>query len=482
MGRSFSVFGLGSRMANRLPSKHTLYHQVYEALAQEGCPVCSLALSAVSRYLDALSYENVNDPRTRADMRAARGFCNRHAWQFVEEIHDGLGTAIIYRDVVATLLLVLHDRRGLSWPQGRRAAGMRLAGGEPAALAGRLAPERECPACRCLVGSSDRYLGTLLDHLGDAAFRARYEASDGLCAPHLTSGLRRARTRAERDALASAFLHRLGSLGAGEGPVGNTRFIGALVGAQGATSVDAPLGPAPALRLDGCSTRMRAAEREEATRPQACPICQDTIAAVDEFLAHVAAASTGGGQQAEAGPEPAALCNAHAWRLARVAGNLQAVRALQLQVPSLQARLQTTLAAPENGSMGWSSLSDRLARLGVMPRGGRADVGVGGHCPTCEAQAMAERRAALAMLSAPPQGAAGAQLCLPHLRVALTLAGSSEQALPLVAAQSAALQSLHGELSEYIRKQDYRFRHEPLGPEADSPWRAVAHVAGARGL
>jgi len=38
------------------------------------------------------------------------------------------------------------------------------------------------------------------------------------------------------------------------------------------------------------------------------------------------------------------------------------------------------------------------------------------------------------------------------------------------------------DLDEYIRKNDYRFRGEPRGEEQRSPWRAVAMVAGARGL
>jgi len=44
------------------------------------------------------------------------------------------------------------------------------------------------------------------------------------------------------------------------------------------------------------------------------------------------------------------------------------------------------------------------------------------------------------------------------------------------------LQELRLALDEYIRKQDYRFRHEPLGEERDAPRRALAWAAGAEGL
>lgn len=147
--------------------------------------MCRLGLRAVSRHLDVLSYENVNDPRTRSELRAARGFCNWHAWQFAEEIHDGLGTAIIYRDIIGELLDVLGARR----QRGRRAGALTRAP-DFQALAQRLAPQQECPACRCLRQSSGRYLDTLIAQIPEAGFRARYLASDGLCLPHLLTGLR----------------------------------------------------------------------------------------------------------------------------------------------------------------------------------------------------------------------------------------------------------------------------------------------------
>lgn len=74
----------------------------------------------------------------------------------------------------------------------------------------------------------------------------------------------------------------------------------------------------------------------------------------------------------------------------------------------------------------------------------------------------------------------GKALCVPHLRLALGLATTPAQAELLALREVEALRALGCELSEYIRKQDYRFRHEPLGAEVDAPWRAIAQVAGAR--
>lgn len=40
---------------------------------------------------------------------------------------------------------------------------------------------------------------------------------------------------------------------------------------------------------------------------------------------------------------------------------------------------------------------------------------------------------------------------------------------------------LAAELNEFVRKNDYRFRDEPWGREATSPWRSVGLMVGAEG-
>lgn len=73
-------------------------------------------------------------------------------------------------------------------------------------------------------------------------------------------------------------------------------------------------------------------------------------------------------------------------------------------------------------------------------------------------------------------------LCLPHLRTALSSA-SSRQAFDRLKERALATQeTLLAHLDETIRKHDYRFQHEPAAAEVGSPARAVAHVAGDRGV
>jgi hypothetical protein len=69
-------------------------------------------------------------------------------------------------------------------------------------------------------------------------------------------------------------------------------------------------------------------------------------------------------------------------------------------------------------------------------------------------------------------------LCLPHFRKALEFV-QDEKAFQLLAEwEGAALGHMDAELSEFIRKNDYRFADEETGAEGDSWQRAAALVSG----
>lgn len=69
-------------------------------------------------------------------------------------------------------------------------------------------------------------------------------------------------------------------------------------------------------------------------------------------------------------------------------------------------------------------------------------------------------------------------LCLPHIARLILAGGTHRHLSAVLAAQQACLQTLHDELREFIRKQDYRFAHEPYGSEADAWRRAVTLLSG----
>ncbi len=70
-------------------------------------------------------------------------------------------------------------------------------------------------------------------------------------------------------------------------------------------------------------------------------------------------------------------------------------------------------------------------------------------------------------------------LCLPHLRMALLRPGAGKTYKWLLEVQRAAWQTLMAEMEEFIRKNDYRFRHEKTSDaEADSWIRAIDVLVG----
>ena len=178
----------------------SLYFDLLDGFNQPSCPICRFALRAVGRFFDALTYENTNDPNVRRGVRAARGFCNRHTQQYVA-LGDELGAAIIYRDLLHTIIPALGEAApdgfadvagALTDPDGEHLADHALRA---------LAPEDVCYACQRQRESEDHYLSTLVQHLGTKEFTAAYERSAGLCAVHVEPALRACRDQGRRDLL-----------------------------------------------------------------------------------------------------------------------------------------------------------------------------------------------------------------------------------------------------------------------------------------
>ena len=175
--------------------RHTHHYELLDALDRPGCALCRLATRSVLEYFASLGHEQVNDVTLRDELRAANGFCPRHAWLFHESSGNRLGVAIVYRDLLHHALERglggggAFDRGGL----GRRLG--RLLG---AGKAAHPAPTATCAACRFERDAEERYGGALLEHLMDADVRERYARSPGFCLPHLSRALTREGPAADR--------------------------------------------------------------------------------------------------------------------------------------------------------------------------------------------------------------------------------------------------------------------------------------------
>jgi hypothetical protein len=106
-------------------------------------------------------------------------------------------------------------------------------------------------------------------------------------------------------------------------------------------------------------------------------------------------------------------------------------------------------------------------------------------CPACRVQAenldlvLDALRSALRAADFAADYRQSDGLCLPHLRLALAKADKKAAAV-LISHQCEKLTGLKAELAEFIRKNDYRFKDEPMGSEGDSYKRGAEFVAGIR--
>lgn len=202
------------------------YHDqsVYELLLAlqaegSGCVVCHLVQRGVEGYLQRISYENVTDVDTRLELREALGYCAVHGQEWLR-LHDTLGTAIIYGDVLDHVLSVLrgdsasidvaaNGSKGLaSTDPGTKNSGvsgvmskvrMILGSGrgdanKPRDLAEMLEPRLPCPACRYMSEHEMSWARSFLEGLAHHEFAEAYRKHEiGLCLPHFRKVLRAAK-------------------------------------------------------------------------------------------------------------------------------------------------------------------------------------------------------------------------------------------------------------------------------------------------
>ena len=193
----------------RFSSREPSFAELYEAMLEDGCPICRLALRIADHYLAVYCSDNVTDIDIRATVRESNGFCNAHAWQLPDQ-RDALGLAITYADIIKNLgrqlggfdpesrrtrlprwlFRLLRDWRGRLWP-------------------GRVfADPKPCPVCVEQFRAERRYAATFADHAGDEMLMARYRECDGLCLPHLQLVIASSAEKSAAELIAGAEVER----------------------------------------------------------------------------------------------------------------------------------------------------------------------------------------------------------------------------------------------------------------------------------
>jgi hypothetical protein len=151
------------------PEKHLPYFAFIKTLAGPGCPVCRQAASSLEEWFENLLYESANDRPLRHRFDAERGLCGRHVHQLCASDSDGLGAAIIYRNVLEAAVSAMASGKAPPVNEG------------------------ECAACDHERDAEARFVGLVSDFLDEEEMRSGLESSQGLCLPHVAAVLARRR-------------------------------------------------------------------------------------------------------------------------------------------------------------------------------------------------------------------------------------------------------------------------------------------------
>ncbi len=225
-----------------------------------------------------------------------------------------------------------------------------------------------------------------------------------------------------------------------------------------------------ALRKPGRRADLVFARVQEALASGGCPVCRLSAHAVQRFLDNFLYERVNDPQTRELIQAAWGFCPQHAWMLPSQRHPVLGVAIVYRDlVHNLRARLDALVhRAP-----------------GDLPRAFRQTLPRPGSCPACAHRQRMEEVYLASLLEhvrepEVQQALSGpSPLCLPHLLRAASVAPSRQALGRLVELHREALARLERDLSELVRKHDYRFRHEGLSPTEATSWlRALEALSG----
>lgn len=211
-------------------------------------------------------------------------------------------------------------------------------------------------------------------------------------------------------------------------------------------------------------------ELRAACREPGCPVCRLVDRSVRRYLDSLFYEYVNDDHVRQALRKSRGLCNQHAWQA--VDERIGSALGFALLYRDVVAEVLGGLPRPERAG-GLRRLKQALKALTPTRE-----------CPACVQRAKTEasvleslaRELGDAEFRAELEASEG--LCVPHLLLALQSLSGDERAEALLAMEDTKLQGLHAELSELIRKNDYRFIEEEWGLESDSWRRAIQKLNG----
>jgi len=219
-----------------------------------------------------------------------------------------------------------------------------------------------------------------------------------------------------------------------------------------------------------------------------CAVCRLKADSAERFLDRLLWESVNDVTSRHAIRQAQGFCHAHAWSLARTDASLGVAIILH---DVLQSLLPAIASATFQAISPWSARRVHEALDPKQPAAATAEAVARlepqAACPAC-AWVEKMERIYLDVLLGHLLGedgllaayASSEGLCLPHFRQALAQVRDEQVFEALVGAQRTIWERLVGDLSEFIRKNDYRFRSETWGEERDAWLRAIAALSGTR--
>jgi hypothetical protein len=203
----------------------------------------------------------------------------------------------------------------------------------------------------------------------------------------------------------------------------------------------------------------------EAMGQSGCPICRLSDRAVDGYLDHLLYADVNSIERRAEIRAARGFCADHGAALMSI-GRALGIAIIYKDV--LDNILRALPAGPTASAA--SALSPDTACPACRYYATMQDIYIGGFIQHLETAAFRERVLA-------SEG-----LCLTHFGHALACAMDASRRQFLYDQQIERWQTLSGELGEYIRKNDYRFRSEGFGGESNSWERALLSISGGRDI
>ncbi|SRR5216683_3283834 len=230
----------------------------------------------------------------------------------------------------------------------------------------------------------------------------------------------------------------------------------------------------------------------QACKREGCPICLVTLERMERVMDHWQYEVATEAENRDLLVYSKGFCSRHTWQLAQMP-EIPAPFALAIVyrsiLPDLLKDVERDLARIKTNKTAdhvpfWRKLLPRKQSRSEQD----IDPPFVQHCPFCSRQKEIERELLQELLAVLPNKEFQAKLstatglCLTHFTRATHAAENDRQRAILFANQYASLQRNMAELEEMVRKHDYRFLHEPRGPEMTAWRRAAQLLAGNRGI